>query len=94
MGNFDIAKEMNGLVGKIRTASTCSCNVQRLPSKLYRLLGPCRNVGGFQKPFNPWKMPHVKVNALRIAIYYLGKTQNVAMVNCAKRLVYAIMNLK
>lgn len=64
MGNFDIAKGMNELVGKVRRVSTCSCNVQILPAHLYRLLDPCRSLGGFKKLFNPWKMPHVKVNAL------------------------------
>lgn len=48
VGNSDIAKGMNGLVGKIRIASTCSCNVQRLPAHLYGLLGPYRSLGGFQ----------------------------------------------
>lgn len=64
MGNFDIAKGMIELIGKVRRVSTCSCNVQMLPAHPHRLLDLCRTLGGLQKLFNPWKMPHVKVNAL------------------------------
>lgn len=63
MGNCDIAED-EWISRQVRRVSTCSCNVGMLPAHPYRLLDPCRSLGGFQKLFNPWKMPHAKVNAL------------------------------